>query len=98
MPTYVVLGSYTDQGIRNMRETSQRWNANRRAVESAGGTIQRFLTMGQYDFVNIIEMPSDEAYASLALAIGSGGNVRTTSLKAFTEEEARGIIQRLPRA
>ena len=98
MPTYILLGSYTDQGIRNIRETAQRWEANRRAIEAAGGTIQRFVTMGQYDFVNVIEMPSDEAYASLVLTIGSQGNVRTTSLKAFSEQEAMRIIQGSPSA
>ncbi len=98
MPTYVMLGSYTDQGIRNIRQTAQRWDANRRQIEAAGGTIQRFITMGQYDFVNIVEMPSDEAYASLTMATGSQGNVRLTSMRAFTEEEARRIIQGLPSA
>lgn len=97
MPTYIVLGNYSDAGIRNVRESPRRLDAARQAVEAAGGTIQFFLTMGQYDIVSIIEAPSDDVFASLMLAIGSLGNVRTTSLRAFPEAEARRIIQGLPR-
>ena len=96
MPTYVILGNYTDQGIRNIRESPQRLDAARQAIEAVGGSIQWFLTMGQYDFVIIGEAPSDEVYAAIVLAVGSQGNIRTTSLKAFPEPEYRRIIQGLP--
>ena len=96
MPTYIILGNYTDQGIRNIRESPQRLDAARQAIEAVGGSIQWFLTMGQYDFVIIGEAPSDEVYAAIVLAVGSQGNIRTTSLKAFPEPEYRRIIQGLP--
>ncbi len=96
MPTYIALGNYTEQGVRNIRESPQRLDAARQAVEAAGGSMQWFLTMGQYDFVIIAESPSDEVYASLILTISSLGSVRTTSLKAFPEPEYRKIIQGLP--
>ena len=98
MPTYVILGNYTDQGIRNIRESPQRLDAARQAVEAAGGSMQWFLTMGQYDFVVIAEAPSDEGFATVMLTIGSLGSIRTTSLKAFPEPEYRRIIQGLPSA
>ncbi len=97
MPTYVLLSNFTDQGIRNIKEAPQRLKAARKAVEAAGGKFsQHYLTMGQYDLVTIIEAPSDEAFATFALALGSQGNVRTTSLKAFTEEEFGRIVASIP--
>lgn len=98
MPKYVTLVSFTDQGIQTVRDLPQRWDAARKAVEAVGGSIELYLTMGQYDQVVITEFPSDEAGVIAALAIGSGGNVRTETLKAFPEEEARKIVQGLPPA
>ncbi|MEE8443334.1 MAG: GYD domain-containing protein [Dehalococcoidia bacterium] len=98
MPTYIALGNYSQQGIRTIRESPNRLDAARQAVEAAGGSVQWFLTMGQYDFVFITEAPSDEAYASLMLTIASLGSVRTTSLRAFPEPEYRRIIEGLPSA
>jgi len=98
MPTYVSLVNFTDQGIRNVRDIPDRWDNARNNIEAAGGSIQFFLTMGQYDVVAIIEAASDEAAATIALAVGSQGNVRTTTLRAFPEDEARKIVQGLPTA
>ena len=98
MPTYVMLANFTDQGIRNVRDVPQRWDAGRKAIEAAGGSIQFFLTMGQYDLVAIIDLPNDEAAATLALGIGSQGNIRTTTLKGFTEDEARKVFAAIPAA
>ena len=96
MSKYVMLVNFTDQGIRNVRDVPQRWDAGRKAVEAAGGSIQFLLTMGEYDLVGIIDLPSDEDVATLALGIGSQGNIRTTTLKAFTEDEARKIFAAMP--
>ena len=98
MPTYIVLVDFTDQGIRTIRDAPQRMDNARRAIETAGGTLQLFLTLGEHDMVAIIEVPNDEAYASFALATGSLGNIKTTTLKAFPEAEARRIIAGLPSA
>ena len=97
MPTYVVLVNWTDQGIRTVKESPRRLAATRKAIEAAGGKMLGFyLTMGKYDEVLIVESPSDEVAATLALSSGSGGNVRTETLKAFTEAEYRKIIARIP--
>ncbi len=97
MPTYVVLANWTDQGIRTVKDSPQRLDATRKAIEAAGGKLVSFyLTMGKYDEVLIIEGPSDEVAATLALSAGSGGNVRTETLKAFTEDQYRGIIANIP--
>ena len=97
MPTYVVLVNWTDQGIRTVKESPRRLDATRKAIEAAGGKLLGFyLTMGKYDEVLIVEGPSDEVAATLALSAGSEGNVRTETLKAFREAEYRGIIAKIP--
>lgn len=97
MPTYVTLIQYTQQGIQNIKESPARLDAARAAVEAAGGKIIGFyLTMGQYDAVIITEGPDDETTAKILLATGAQGNVRTETLRAFTEDEARKMIGELP--
>ncbi len=97
MPTYVVLANWTDQGIRNIKESPRRLDAAKKAIEAAGGKMIGFyLTMGKYDSVLIVEAPSDEVAATLALSAGREGNVRTETLKAFPEAEYRRIIAKIP--
>jgi len=97
MATYIILGKYTEQGIRNIKQSPQRLDAARQAVEAAGGKMPQFyLTMGQYDFVAISEGPDDEAMTRVLLAIGSSGNVKTETLKAFPEADYRRITASLP--
>ena len=96
MPTYVVLANWTDQGIRTVKKSPQRLDATRKAIEAAGGKLLGFyLTMGRYDEVLIVEGPSDEVAAAVALSAGSEGNVRTETMKAFTENQYREIISKV---
>lgn len=96
MPTYITLINWTDQGIRNVKESPQRLAAAKKAIEAASGKMTGFyLTMGRYDLVTIDEFPNDETAAAAALSLGSGGNVRTETLKAFPEDEYRGIIAKV---
>ena len=97
MPTYIVLYKLTDQGIRNIKEAPKRIEEGIRAIEAAGGRVTGFYSvMGEYDYVGIGELPNDETAVALALAMGSRGNVRTTTLKAFTKEEFAKIVKKLP--
>ena len=97
MPTYISLVSYTDQGIRNIKDSPKRLDAAKKLIKDLGGELKGFyLTLGDYDIVTIAEAPSDDAMAKFVLALGSAGNVRTTTLKAFPETEYRKIIQGLP--
>ena len=96
MPTFISLINFTDQGIRTIRDLPERWKTSKAAIEAAGGSIQLYLTMGQYDEVAITEFPTDEAGAIVALTVGSHGNIRTETLKAFSEEEAVKIIGGMP--
>jgi len=97
MPHYIVLLNWTDQGIRNVKDSPKRAAAARAAVEKAGGKwLGFYYTFGQYDMVAIVEAPNDETIMSHMLITGSLGAVRSTTLKAFTEAEAAKIIGRLP--
>jgi uncharacterized protein with GYD domain len=97
MPTYVILMNYTERGIREIREAPLRLEAAKASIRRAGGEIRTwFLTLGSVDVVAVAEFPSDEVLARCMLNLGSYGNVRTTTLRAFTEDEAMRIIGGLP--
>ena len=97
MPTYVILGKYTQEGITKIKEAPQRLEAARQVAKSLGGEIKEFyLTMGRYDFVVISEGPSDEAAMQSLLITGSRGTVKTETLVAFPAEKALEIIKKLP--
>ncbi len=97
METYVILGNYTQQGIGNIKEGPARIEAVRRGVEAAGGKfLGWYLTMGRYDFVVITQAPDSATAATMILATGAQGNVRTETLRAFTEEEFKGLVAKLP--
>ncbi len=96
MPTYINLISWTDQGIRNIKEAPQRIDAFKKTVEAAGGKLTGFyVTMGKYDIVTIVDVPSDEAVASILLNTGSKGSVRTETMKALTEDQFRNILTKV---
>jgi uncharacterized protein with GYD domain len=97
MPTYIGLYKLTDQGIKNIKESPGRIEQGIKAAEAIGAKVMGFYpVMGEYDFVAIGEFPNDEAAMAFAMATGSQGNVRTTTLKAFTKEEFAGVVGKLP--
>jgi uncharacterized protein with GYD domain len=97
MPTHIVLTNWTDQGIRTIKDSPKRLDVTRKVIEAAGGKVLGYyLTMGKYDSVLIVESPSDEVAATLALSSGSQGSIRTETLKAFPEAEYRKIIANIP--
>lgn len=94
---YILLINWTEQGIRKIKESPDRYNSFKASVEKAGGNmIGGYYTFGEYDVVIIIEAPNDQAVMSLMLKVGSAENVRTKTLKAFTAEERMKIIKHLP--
>jgi uncharacterized protein with GYD domain len=90
--SFVVLGNWTEQGIKNVQEAPARIKTTRSMVEKAKGKMQLFYTLGKYDFVMIIEVPRDEDIMAILLCLGSMGNVRTTTMKAWTETEGSKIL------
>ena len=96
MPTYVVLVNWTDQSIRNVKQTIERTDSGGELAEKHGLKLkQAYWTVGAYDMVTIFEASDDESISTHPLEIGSLGNVRTTTLRAYDEEEMSGILQRL---
>ena len=96
MPTYVVLINWTDQGIRNVKDTLKRAESFKSAIERSGGKMSNaYYTMGQHDFVATIELPNDESAMSILLGLGERGNARTTTLKAFSLSETEEIVSKL---
>ena len=92
---YIMLIRWTDQGIRNFKDTTRRADAAKSEEERIGGKLTIYWTFGEYDAVCILEAPHDEAAMEFGLKVGSLGNVRTTTLKAFTEEEIAKIVEKL---
>ena len=96
MPTYVVLVNWTDQGIRNVKDTIERTDHGGELAKKHGLKLeQAYWTVGAYDMVTIFEAPNEEALSAHLLEIGSLGNIRTTTLRAYDEQEMSGILQRL---
>ena len=97
MPSYLSLINWTEQGVRNVKGSPERLDAVKKAAEAAGGRVIFFyMLMGDYDLATLIELPDDEAAARVLLGAGMGGNVRSKTYKAFTEDEYRKIIGSLP--
>ena len=97
MPTYSALLNWTDQGIRNVRETVERGKKAAELAEQKYGArlVQTYWTVGPYDLVGIIEAPDEQNATAFALEVGSIGNLRTTTMRAYDSEEMSNIIERL---
>jgi uncharacterized protein with GYD domain len=93
MAIYITLINWTEQGIRNVKDSPARADAARALAKKLGANMRElYMTMGGYDLVAIMEAPDDETMAKFALTVGSGGAIRTTTLKAFDEATYRKII------
>ncbi|SVA63324.1 uncharacterized protein METZ01_LOCUS116178 [marine metagenome] len=97
MATYISLLSLTEQGIKTIKDLPARVAAGRQAVEAMGGKIvQYYLTLGSQDAVVVFELPDDETAASMVLAQAGLGNLRSTTMRAFTEAEIPGVLSKMP--
>ncbi|MET0841153.1 MAG: GYD domain-containing protein [Methyloceanibacter sp.] len=96
MPTYIVLGQFTEQGIRNVKDTSKRADAAKELAKKLGAKVlDLYWTIGRYDAVFIVEAPDDETITAFALSSGKLGNVRTETLRAFAQGEINQILNRV---
>ncbi len=96
MANYIILANFTDQGIRNVKETTERADAVRSMAEKVGATIKDiYWTLGSYDIVAILEAPDDESATAIGLSIGTLGNIRTQTLRAFTADEIGNILDKI---
>ena len=92
---YIMLIRWTEQGMRNAKDTTNRTDAAKREAERIGGKLTVYWTFGEYDIVCILEAPNDEAAMEFELKVGSFGNVRTSTLRAFTQEEIARVVNKL---
>ena len=96
MSTYIVLSSFTDQGIRTVKDTTKRADAVKELAKKFGVTAKEFYwTLGSYDVVAIFDAPDDASMTALGLALAAGGNVRTQTLRAFSRQEMNEVLSKL---
>ena len=97
MANYVLLMSLTEEGAHSIKDAPARIAAGMKGWEAMGGkTLSFHVTMGPYDYVAVVEAPSDEVAAAYALTLASQGNVTTLSMKAFTVEQMGAIVAKMP--
>jgi uncharacterized protein with GYD domain len=96
MPTYIILGKFTDQGIRNIKDSPKRQEAFRKLCEKVGAQVKdAYRTMGRYDVAVIVEAPDDVTMNAILYSVGSLGNVRTETLRAFTRQETDAALAKM---
>ena len=96
MVTYIVLAKFTDQGIRNAKESPKRAEAFKQLAKTFGVTVKDiFWTQGRYDTVTIVEAPDESSAMSLSLSLGALGNIRTESLRAFSAVDMAAIVGKM---
>ena len=94
MVTFIALLDFTEQGIRGIKDSPHRADQFNEMAEKAGAkVVAQYWTIGSHDGVLIVEAPDDEVAASILLALGAAGNVRTTTLRAFEWADAQGLIE-----
>ena len=97
MATYIALVNYTDQGVRQIRQTTERAKALINAAANPGVKIKDiYWTMGAFDAVFIAEAPDDDSVMAFAASMGSLGNIRTQTLRAFSAPEMNKILDKVP--
>jgi uncharacterized protein with GYD domain len=92
MPKYVSLISWTEQGVKNYRDTVSRADDAMKAAADMGGSLEVLWTLGEYDIVAISEFPDDETATAFLLKVGSLGNIRTKTMRAFESNDVQRII------
>ncbi|WP_426146728.1 GYD domain-containing protein [Polaromonas sp. DSR2-3-2] len=93
MKTYIALCHFTDQGIRNVKDTTKRADAVRELAKKFGASMsQLYWTSGRYDLVAVIEADDEESANAFGLSIGAAGNIRTEMLRAFSKDEMNAIL------
>ena len=97
MATFIVLGNFTDQGVRTIKESPKRADAFRAMAQKVGVKVKEiYWTLGHYDIVTVVDAPDAATATSLGLAIASLGNVRTETLTAFGPDEFGKILGKMP--
>ena len=95
VPHYVVLGKWTERGIKNLKDIPTRIENTRKMIEKSKGKMTLYYTLGEFDFVMIVETPNEESIFKILLWLANLGNIQTTTLKAWTESDGKKVIAQL---
>ena len=96
MVTYVVLANFTEQGVRNVKDSPKRADAFKEMAKTFGVTVKEIVwTQGRYDVVTVLEAPDEAAAMSLSLSLSALGNVRTETLRAFSAADMTKIVGKM---
>jgi uncharacterized protein with GYD domain len=96
MQSYVVLVNWTEQGVKDVKQTLTRAEQAESLISSMGGSFKSlYWTAGRYDLVALVEAPDDKTVSAAALKLASGGAVRTETLRAFDRDEMAEILEKL---
>ena len=96
MAIYIALVNFTDQGVHNLKDTTKRADAAKEMAKKFGVTFKElYWTLGSYDEVIVFDAPDDASMASFLASVGSLGNIRTQTLRAFSQAEMKGILAKL---
>lgn len=96
MATYIVLANFTEHGIRSVKDTSRRADAFRALAETFGITVKDiYWTLGRYDIITTIEAPDEVSVTALGLSLGKSGNIRTETLRAFSQADMGAILEKV---
>jgi uncharacterized protein with GYD domain len=96
MATFVVLGCFTDQGIRSVKDTAKRAEAFKEMARKMGVTVKDvYWTLGQFDIVAVCDAPDDATASALAFSVGAQGNVRTQTLPAISQAEIGTVLSKV---
>ncbi len=96
MANYILLASYTEQGIKGIKETVKRTESVRELAKKAGATMKEsYWTLGAYDVVAVFDAPDDETMTAFSLSVAKLGNVKTQTLRAFSGKEMAGILAKM---
>jgi uncharacterized protein with GYD domain len=97
MPRYVSLIDWTERGIANFKDTVDRYEASQQQFEQLGVRIvDVYWTLGEHDIVSVLEAPDDETATAALLAVGAQGSIRTKTMRAFSRDEMRRVIDKAP--
>ncbi|HEX4943417.1 MAG TPA: GYD domain-containing protein [Usitatibacteraceae bacterium] len=96
MATYIALANFTDQGIRNVQDTTKRAEAVREMAKKCGVTMKDiYWTLGSYDMVVTFDAPDDASMTAVGLSIAKAGNVRTQTMRALSRDDMNGILAKM---
>ncbi|HEY5827931.1 MAG: GYD domain-containing protein [Hyphomicrobiaceae bacterium] len=93
MATYIVLANFTDQGVKNVKDTTKRADAFKELAKSKGASVKDiYWTLGRYDIVATVDAPDDTVITALGLTLAQAGNIRTQTLRAFSSADMGAIL------